>query len=140
MADEINRAPAKVQSALLEAMAEKQVTIGDTRYTLDMPFVVMATQNPLEQEGTYSLPEAQLDRFLLKTVITYPTEEEELLIMKQMTSGNLPVISHILQQKEVLQLQASLEQVTVSEAIYTYVKILVFATRFPEKYGVSSLE
>lgn len=136
LADEINRAPAKVQSALLEAMAEKHVTIGDARCYLEDPFVVMATQNPLEQEGTYALPEAQLDRFLLKTVITYPTEEEELQIMKQMTAATKPIVKNIMDRETVLDLQVLATDIYVSEAIYVYVKNLVFATRFPQQYGL----
>lgn len=140
LADEINRAPAKVQSALLESMAERQVTIGDDRFPLDAPFVVMATQNPLEQEGTYSLPEAQLDRFLLKTVITYPTEQEEIQIMKQITGSESLTIKKILTQKQILALQEQVGKIYVSEALYIYVKNLVFATRFPEQYGLVSLK
>lgn len=140
LADEINRAPAKVQSALLEAMAEKQVTIGDKRFELERPFVVMATQNPLEQEGTYSLPEAQLDRFLLKTIIRYPSEEDELRIMKEMTKAQLPKVQTLLHVEDVLAIQQTMHEITVSDAIYTYVKNIVFATRYPEQYGVWSLE
>jgi len=139
LADEINRAPAKVQSALLEAMAEKQVTIGDQKFTLDMPFTVMATQNPLEQEGTYSLPEAQLDRFLLKTLITYPTEEEELQIMKTMTDGIFPEITAQASKKDILEIQKIADQIYVAESIYEYVKNIVFTTRFPEKVGDTQL-
>lgn len=140
LADEINRAPAKVQSALLEAMAERQVTIGDERFVLEQPFVVMATQNPLEQEGTYALPEAQLDRFLLKTVITYPSESEELQIMKQMTSADFPAVSRVLQRQDILQLQELCTGVHVADAIYTYVKNIVFATRFPDRFGLAPLQ
>jgi MoxR-like ATPase len=139
LADEINRAPAKVQSALLEAMAERQVTIGEEKFVLDAPFVVMATQNPLEQEGTYSLPEAQLDRFLLKTVITYPTPEEEIHIMQQMGKSDLPAIGKMMSKKHILELQALVEQIYVSDALYQYVKNIVFATRFPEQYGLDEL-
>jgi len=140
LADEINRAPAKVQSALLEAMAERQVTIGEDRFKLDLPFVVMATQNPLEQEGTYSLPEAQLDRFLLKTVITYPNETEELQIMQQMTISELPKIVSVMTKKEILELQKLSEQIHVAEAIYMYVKNIVFATRFPEQFELEEIK
>lgn len=140
LADEINRAPAKVQSALLEAMAEKQVTIGDEKCILDTPFVVMATQNPLEQEWTYSLPEAQLDRFLLKTVISYPSEEEELMIMRNMTVASLPQLEKVMNKKQLLALQTTVGEIYVSDAIYSYVKNLVFATRFPEQWGVASLK
>jgi MoxR-like ATPase len=139
LADEINRAPAKVQSALLEAMAERQVTIGEEKFVLDAPFVVMATQNPLEQEGTYSLPEAQLDRFLLKTVITYPTAEEEIQIMQQMSSADLPAITKMMSKKQILELQRVVEQIYVSDALYQYVKNIVFATRFPAQYGLDEL-
>jgi len=118
---------------LQEAMAERQVTIGEDRFKLDLPFVVMATQNPLEQEGTYSLPEAQLDRFLLKTVITYPNETEELQIMQQMTISELPKIVSVMTKKEILELQKLSEQIHVAEAIYMYVKNIVVATRFPEQ-------
>lgn len=140
LADEINRAPAKVQSALLEAMAERQVTIGEEKFVLDAPFVVMATQNPLEQEGTYSLPEAQLDRFLLKTVITYPTQDEEMQIMKQIGWAELPSIQKIITQKQILALQSVVGDVYVSEAIYQYVKNIVFATRYPEQYNLTELK
>ncbi len=139
LADEINRAPAKVQSALLEAMAERQVTIGEEKFVLDAPFVVMATQNPLEQEGTYSLPEAQLDRFLLKTVITYPTPEEEIQIMQQMSSADLPAITKMMSKKQILELQRVVEQIYVSDALYQYVKNIVFATRFPAQYWLDEL-
>lgn len=136
LADEINRAPAKVQSALLESMAEKQVTIWDQTYRLDRPFVVMATQNPVEQEGTYSLPEAQLDRFLLKTVIDYPTEAEEIEIMRRMTasssSGNFPEVNEIIHHEEIMGIQKLIDHVFVSESIFTYAKDLVFATRNPK--------
>lgn len=133
LADEINRAPAKVQSALLECMAERQVTIGDTRYELEPPFVVMATQNPVEQEGTYSLPEAQLDRFLLKTVLTYPSEEEEIEIMKRFSeSGTSGKVSEIIPHEEILQMQGVIDQVHVSPAMYTYIKDIVIATRDPK--------
>lgn len=131
LADEINRAPAKVQSALLEAMAEMQVTIGDERLALDSPFVVMATQNPLEQEGTYSLPEAQLDRFLLKTVIGYPTQEEEIQIMKQETGVDTKKLQKLLTKNAIKEIQAATTAVSVADGIYTYVKNIVVATREP---------
>ena len=139
LADEINRAPAKVQSALLEAMAERQVTIGDQRFKLDEPFVVMATQNPLEQEGTYSLPEAQLDRFLLKTVITYPTQEEELQIMKTMWAWIIPKVKKVWKKTDIKKLQWVVEEVFTSDSIYTYIKNIVFATRFPEEFGCNDV-
>jgi len=121
-------------------MAERQVTIGEDRFKLDLPFVVMATQNPLEQEGTYSLPEAQLDRFLLKTVITYPNETEELQIMQQMTISELPKIVSVMTKKEILELQKLSEQIHVAEAIYMYVKNIVFATRFPEQFELEEIK
>jgi len=139
LADEINRAPAKVQSALLEAMAEKQVTIGDERLKLDSPFVVMATQNPLEQEGTYSLPEAQLDRFLLKTVIGYPTQEEEIMIMKQETGLESASLKKVLTKKKIAELQWAATSISVAEWIYTYVKNIVVATREPEANNCGDL-
>ena len=139
LADEINRAPAKVQSALLEAMSERQVTIGETTYPLEEPFVVMATQNPLDQEGTYSLPEAQLDRFLLKSVVTYPTEEEELLILRQLQGVSLPEVTHVLTKEKICWLQDIVTHIYVGEAIFTYVKNLVFATRYPERFGLEEL-
>lgn len=145
LADEINRAPSKVQSALLEAMAEKQVSIGDETFKLDLPFIVIATQNPIEQDGTYNLPEAQLDRFLLKTVVNYPTQNEEIAIMKQETQAKTSELKTILQKKEILAIQSLIEDsVHVEESIYEYVKNIVFATRqndaFTKKfiqYGVS---
>ena len=139
LADEINRAPAKVQSALLEAMAEQQVTIGEEKFVLDMPFTVMATQNPLEQEGTYSLPEAQLDRFLLKTVITYPTEKEELQIMKTMTQGVFPQVQAQASVKDILEIQKIADQIHVAESIYEYVKNIVFTTRYPDSVGTPNI-
>jgi MoxR-like ATPase len=140
LADEINRAPAKVQSALLEAMGERQVTIGEDKFVLEAPFVVMATQNPLEQEWTYALPEAQLDRFLLKTVITYPSPEEEMQIMKQLPQEKTDTIKKTITKKQILDLQTLVSEIYVSEAIYTYVKNLVFATRFPEQYWLDALK
>lgn len=139
LADEINRAPAKVQSALLEAMAERQVTIGEEKFVLDAPFVVMATQNPLEQEGTYALPEAQLDRFLLKTIITYPTPEEEIQIMQQKTVWTDAPIEALISKEQILALQNIVEQIYVSDALYSYVKNLVFATRYPTQYWLDHL-
>lgn len=140
LADEINRAPAKVQSALLEAMAERQITIWDQRFSLEEPFVVMATQNPVEQEGTYSLPEAQLDRFLLKTVLTYPTEEEEIEIMKRF-SGSAPVqeVQEVIPHEDILKMQSTIDLVHVSEAMYAYVRDIISATRNPKKYGCEHL-
>jgi MoxR-like ATPase len=130
LADEINRSPAKVQSALLEAMQEKSITISDNTYKLDSPFIVLATQNPIEQEWTYPLPEAQLDRFLLKTIINYPSKEEEILIMKNNTNWTIQDIKKIMSKKEILTIQNLIEtEIYVDNKIYEYVKNLVFATR-----------
>ncbi|QFR39077.1 MoxR family ATPase [Candidatus Gracilibacteria bacterium 28_42_T64] len=137
LADEINRSPSKVQSALLEAMAEKQVTIGDKSYKLSEPFMVLATQNPLEQSGTYSLPEAQLDRFLLKTIVNYPNETQEIEIMKQYASDSEVNLDKVLSKKELLEIQKQAESIFVNDHIYEYVKDLVFYTRnqdFMKKY------
>ena len=137
LADEINRAPSKVQSALLEAMAEKQVTIWEETFQLEAPFMVLATQNPLEQSWTYSLPEAQLDRFLLKTIVDYPNREEELEIMKKYSSSDDTQLSTIFTQQEVLDIKNEIEKVTVSDAIYDYIVDLVLLTRdktFSDKY------
>lgn len=136
LADEINRAPAKVQSALLEAMQERQVTIGGETFPLPTPFIVLATENPIEQEGTYPLPEAQLDRFLLKTEVGYPTRSEEIQIMKRMNSGDLPSILQVLSAEEILSFQRAITQeVYVDEKIYEYVANIVLATREPEQFG-----
>ncbi|MDD5197677.1 MAG: MoxR family ATPase [Candidatus Gracilibacteria bacterium] len=136
LADEINRAPAKVQSALLEAMQERQVTIGGETFSLPSPFIVLATQNPIEQEGTYPLPEAQLDRFLLKTEVNYPTRSEEIEIMKRTNSGELSEIHQILSRDEIITIQKIItEQVHVDEKIYEYVANIVLATRNPEQFG-----
>ena len=139
LADEINRAPAKVQSALLEAMQERQVTIGDNTFALDEPFMVMATQNPIEQEGTYPLPEAQVDRFLLKVVIGYPSKEEEKLIIRQNIAGERPKVTPLLKPEEVIEAQKVVEQIYVDEKIERYIVDIVFATRFPADYGLSDL-
>lgn len=141
LADEINRAPAKVQSALLEAMQERQVTIGEETFELPSPFIVLATQNPIEQEGTYPLPEAQLDRFLLKTVVGYPTPEEEIEIMKRMSRVALPEIETILSQEEILTIQRVIaEEVYVDEKIFAYVRDIVLATREPGRFGYAEGE
>ncbi len=140
LADEINRAPAKVQAALLEAMQERQVTIGDHTFPLDEPFLVMATQNPIEQEGTYPLPEAQVDRFLLKVVIGYPTREEEKLIIRQNLSNKRPAIRPVLDPKEVVEAQKVLEQIYIDEKIERYIVDIVFATRFPDQCGLPELK
>ncbi len=139
LTDEINRAPSKVQSALLEAMEERQVTIWDETFVLDKPFIVLATQNPLEQEGTYSLPEAQVDRFLLKTIITYPTEEQEIQIIKNETSDKEEKINRVMTIKDIEKIQALIQKIYVSDEIYEYVKNLVFATRYPEKHWLNKL-
>src|SRR5262249_39640292 len=137
LADEINRAPAKVQSALLEAMQEKQVTIGDTSYPLDQPFLVMATQNPIEQEGTYPLPEAQVDRFMLKVKLTYPGKDEELAILNRMAAvePNL-FVEPILSPKELFPLRGMIDQIYVDDKIKRYIVDIVHATRKPADYGL----
>ena len=140
LADEINRAPAKVQSALLEAMQEHQVTIGEQTFPLPTPFLVMATQNPIEQEGTYQLPEAQVDRFMLKVVIGYPTLEEEKLIIRQNIKGEHKKVLPVTTAEEILKARAVVEEVYIDEKIEQYIADIVFATRFPEKYGLAELK
>lgn len=140
LADEINRAPAKVQSALLEAMQEHQVTIGDNTFKLPNPFLVMATQNPIEQEGTYQLPEAQVDRFMLKVIIGYPTLEEEKLIIRENISGNMPKVTPVTTADEILKAREVVNQVYVDEKIEQYVTEIVFATRYPDRYGMPELK
>lgn len=140
LADEINRAPAKVQSALLEAMQERQVTIGDNTYKLPEPFLVMATQNPIEQEGTYPLPEAQVDRFMLKVVINYPKKEEEKLIIRQNLKKEKPHVEAVLSPKEIMDAREVVRQVYIDEKIEKYIIDIVFATRFPQDYGLNSLK
>ncbi|OJV42529.1 MAG: ATPase [Bacteroidales bacterium 36-12] len=140
LADEINRAPAKVQSALLEAMQEHQVTIGDKTYKLPQPFLVMATQNPIEQEGTYPLPEAQVDRFMLKVVINYPKKEEEKLIIRQNLKKDKPEVTPILSPQEIIEARDVVRQVYIDEKIEKYIVDIVFATRFPVEYGLDSLK
>lgn len=140
LADEINRAPAKVQSALLEAMQERQVTIGDETFSLDQPFLVMATQNPIEQEGTYPLPEAQTDRFLLKVVIGYPNKEEEKQIIRQNISGKLEPVTPVVDKKDILEVQKIVEKIYIDEKIENYIVDIVFATREPSKYGLPDLQ
>ncbi len=140
LADEINRAPAKVQSALLEAMQERQVTIGEHTYKLEEPFLVLATQNPIEQEGTYPLPEAQVDRFMLKVVINYPKKEEEKLIIRQNLAKEKPQVSPILSPKDIIAARDIVRQVYIDEKIEKYIVDIVFATRFPEDYGLDSLK
>ena len=140
LADEINRAPAKVQSALLEAMQERQVTIGEHTYKLEEPFLVLATQNPIEQEGTYPLPEAQVDRFMLKVIINYPKKEEEKLIIRQNLAKEKPQVSPILSPKDIIAARDIVRQVYIDEKIEKYIVDIVFATRFPEDYGLDSLK
>jgi MoxR-like ATPase len=139
LADEINRAPAKVQSALLEAMQERQVTIGDKTFELDRPFLVMATQNPIEQEGTYPLPEAQVDRFLMKVVIGYPTKEEERVIVRQNIAREVQEVVPLLKPQEIIEAQKVVEQIYVDEKIERYIVDIVFATRYPADYGLNDL-
>ncbi|MBP3211865.1 MAG: MoxR family ATPase [Prevotella sp.] len=136
LADEINRAPAKVQSALLEAMQEHQVTIGEKTFALPTPFLVMATQNPIEQEGTYQLPEAQVDRFMLKVVIGYPTIEEEKLIIRENLAGSLPEVKPVTTADEILRARRVVGDVYIDEKIEQYIADIVFATRFPDRYGL----
>ncbi len=140
LADEINRAPAKVQSALLEAMQERQVTIGDKTHKLEELFLVMATQNPIEQEGTYPLPEAQVDRFMLKVVIDYPKKEEEKLIIRRNLEKELPNITPILSPKDILEAREVVRQVYIDEKIEKYIIDIVFATRYPEDYNLNNLK
>lgn len=140
LADEINRAPAKVQSALLEAMQEHQVTIGDKTFALPNPFLVMATQNPIEQEGTYPLPEAQTDRFTLKVVMDYPTLEEEKLIIRENLKGVLPTVKPVTTSEEIINARNVVNDVYIDEKIEQYIADIVFATRFPEHYQLSGLK
>lgn len=140
LADEINRAPAKVQSALLEAMQERQVTIGENTYALEEPFLVLATQNPIEQEGTYPLPEAQVDRFMLKVVINYPKKEEEKLIIRQNMVAEKQEVKPILTVQEILEARKVVRDVYMDEKIERYIVDIVFATRSPEEYGLESLK
>lgn len=140
LADEINRAPAKVQSALLEAMQEHQVTIGDETFKLDQPFLVMATQNPIEQEGTYPLPEAQVDRFMLKTVIDYPALAEEQLIIRQNLNGGLESVNPVITLDQIKKAQKAVRQVYMDEKIERYILDIIFATRRPEDYNLSDIK
>lgn len=140
LADEINRAPAKVQSALLEAMQEHVVTIGGETFVLPDPFLVMATQNPIEQEGTYPLPEAQVDRFMLKVMIDYPTISEEKLIIRENLQGALPAVTPVVSAAEILQARDVVRQVYIDEKIEQYIADIVFATRYPDRYGLASLK
>src|SRR3954447_761282 len=141
LADEINRAPAKVQSALLEAMQEKQVTIGESTYYLDEPFLVLATQNPLEQEGTYPLPEAQVDRFMLKVIVGYPNKkEEQMIIRQQIQMAELPAVNTVASIHEIMEARDLVREVYMDEKIEQYVVDIVFATRFPEQYNLGKLK
>ncbi|WP_302023582.1 MoxR family ATPase [uncultured Prevotella sp.] len=140
LADEINRAPAKVQSALLEAMQEHQVTIGSTTFSLPNPFLVMATQNPIEQEGTYPLPEAQVDRFMLKVIIYYPTLEEEKLIIRENLAGSLPKVTPVITADDIVEARKVVEKVYIDEKIEQYIADIVFASRYPDRYGLSQLK
>jgi MoxR-like ATPase len=140
LADEINRSPAKVQSALLEAMQERTVTIGEETFTLDDPFLVLATQNPIEQEGTYPLPEAQVDRFMLKLSIGYPTKEEELEIMRRMTRGAEPRPDCVVSPKDIVKARAVVEEIYIDPKIEQYIVDIVFATRKPKEYGLDDIE
>jgi MoxR-like ATPase len=140
LADEINRAPAKVQSALLEAMQERQITIGDTTFKLDEPFLVMATQNPVEQEGTYPLPEAQVDRFMLKVVIDYPKLQDEQVIMRQNLSGKFAIVNPVVSVEQILKAREVANEVYMDEKIEKYILDIIFATRYPEKYNLPQLK
>ena len=140
LADEINRSPAKVQSALLEAMQERQVTIGDNSFKLPEPFLVMATQNPIEQEGTYPLPEAQVDRFMLKVVVSYPKKEEEKLIIRMNNSGTFPQAARVLKPEDIVRAREVVREVYMDEKIEKYIVDIVYATRTPEDYNLSKLK
>ena len=140
LADEINRAPAKVQSALLEAMQERQVTIGKTTFQLPKPFLVLATQNPIEQEGTYPLPEAQVDRFMLKVVIDYPKLEEEKLIIRQQIKGEQQSVRPVISTEEIMKAREVVRQVYLDEKIEQYIADIVFCTRYPDKYGLKEIK
>ena len=140
LADEINRAPAKVQSALLEAMQERQITIGDSTFKLDEPFLVMATQNPVEQEGTYPLPEAQVDRFMLKVIIDYPKLQDEQIIMRQNLSGGFSKVNPVVSVEEILRAREVANEVYMDEKIEKYILDIIFATRYPEKYNLPQLK
>ncbi len=139
LADEINRAPAKVQSALLEAMQERQITIGDETFKLEEPFLVMATQNPVEQEGTYPLPEAQVDRFMLKAVIDYPKLDHEQLIMRQNLNGGFATVNPVVSIEQILKAREAANEVYMDEKIEKYILDIIFATRYPDRYNLSNL-
>jgi MoxR-like ATPase len=140
LADEINRAPAKVQSALLEAMQERQVTLGENSYPLPTPFLVMATQNPVEQEGTYPLPEAQMDRFLLKVTLTYPQREDERTIMRNQLHGGLATLNAVVSTDQILNARKAVDSIYMDEKIESYILDIVFATRFPDKFNITGLD
>ncbi|SNR17386.1 AAA family ATPase [Tenacibaculum jejuense] len=140
LADEINRAPAKVQSALLEAMQERQITIGDETFKLDEPFLVMATQNPVEQEGTYPLPEAQVDRFMLKTVIDYPKLQDEQLIMRQSLNNSFGKVNPVISLEQIIKARETVNEVYMDEKIEKYILDIIFATRYPENYNLEKLK
>ncbi|CAL2089544.1 MoxR family ATPase [Tenacibaculum sp. 190524A02b] len=140
LADEINRAPAKVQSALLEAMQERQITIGDETFKLDEPFLVMATQNPVEQEGTYPLPEAQVDRFMLKTVIDYPKLQDEQLILRQNLNGSFEKVNPVVSINQIIKAREVVGEVYMDEKIEKYILDIIFATRYPEKYNLAKIQ
>ena len=140
LADEINRSPAKVQSALLEAMMERQVTIGENTFPLDDPFLVLATQNPIEQEGTYPLPEAQVDRFMLKLSVGYPNKEEELEIMRRMTGKEVPEVKPVVKLKDIISARDLVKEVYIDEKVEKYIIDIVFATRNPKEYGLDDLQ
>ncbi len=140
LADEINRAPAKVQSALLEVMQERQVTLGDESFKLDAPFLVLATQNPLEQEGVYPLPEAQLDRFMLKVVVGYNTKDEELEILNRFSKSEKIDLSQILNRDDIFKIREEVEDIHVDDEVKNYILDLIFATRYPERYGLEELK
>jgi MoxR-like ATPase len=140
LADEINRSPAKVQSALLEVMAEKQVTIANESFKIDGPFLVMATQNPVEQEGTYQLPEAQLDRFMLKTVLDYNTIDEELEVVNRVAVSGFDAVNQVANMDDIEELRSNFKQVHMDEAVKQYILKIIFATRYPQKYGLSEIQ
>ena len=140
LADEINRSPAKVQSALLEAMMERQVTIGENTFPLDDPFLVLATQNPIEQEGTYPLPEAQVDRFMLKLSVGYPNKEEELEIMRRMTGKKIPEVKPVVEPKDIISARNLVKEIYIDEKVEKYIIDIVFATRNPREYGLDDLQ
>lgn len=140
LADEVNRAPSKVQSALLEAMQERQVTVGGTTFPLPQPFLVLATQNPLEQEGTYPLPEAQVDRFMMKLMVNYPSKKEEKEILERMTTGRKISIAPVIDTKKILELRKLLHEIYIDEKVKEYIVDLVFASRFPEEYNLKELK